>query len=166
MSLGAEIVSASFKKQKKEKGEYIMNTLEIRLVSDTDGDVDVQATLDAARTQIVNLKAQRETEDNAILTHLNAVFDELKASGTRGNMPYIVNAVLTRMGIAQMPSSYKVLNERVHKFIQANAQGKTDKVTKAVERPDSLFVVSKGKLGGLGRRSDLTPAAADEIASS
>lgn len=143
-----------------------MNTLEIRLVSNTDGDVDVQATLDAARTQIVNLKAQRETEDNTILTHLDTVFDELKAGGTRGNMPYVINQVLTRMGIAQMPGSYKVLNERVHKFIQANSQGKADKVTKVVERPNSLFVIGKGKLGGIGRRADLTPAAVDEVAAS
>jgi hypothetical protein len=136
-----------------------MATLEIKLVQDADGLIDIDRTLLLAQETVLEFKASRETEETTILGHLNTVFDTLKAGGTKANMPYVIGQVLTLMNISAMPSSYKTLETRVHKYIQANSQGKTiDKVTKQVERPNSMFVIGKGKGGGLYRRSDLTAA--------
>lgn len=143
-----------------------MATLEIKLSLDSDGNVNVDKTLLLAQETVLEYKAQRETEETTILGHLNTVFDTLKAGGTKANMPYVIGQVLTLMNISAMPSSYKTLETRVHKFIQANSQGRTiDKATKQVERPESMFVIGKGKGGGLYRRADLTAAdvAAEQV---
>jgi hypothetical protein len=134
-----------------------MATLEIQLVLGADGTVDTDATLAAALGRVQQYKASKETEESTISGHLSALFDQLKADGTKNvNMPYVINNVLTRMNVQAMPSSYNTLFARVHTFIQANSQGKTlDKATGKVERPDSTFVIGKGKNGGVFRRSDL-----------
>ncbi len=138
--------------------------LEIKLVTGNDGLVDVEATLSAAEDQIRARKAELETEETNILNALNKVFDSKK--GVRMNMPYVINQALQLLGVAETPGAYKTMYDRVHGFIQQNSQGKTDKETKTVERPDSLFVIGKGKGGGIGRRADLDAAAAAAVAAS
>lgn len=134
-----------------------MATIEINLVFGADGTVDSDATVAGALARVQQYKASRETEESTISSHLSALFAELKANGTKNvNMPYVINAVLTRMNVQAMPASYNTLFARVHGFIQANSQGKTlDKATGKVERPDSTFVIGKGKNGGVFLRADL-----------
>lgn len=133
-----------------------MATLEITLVPGADGTVDINATLEGALARVQQYKASKETEETTISGHLNALFDELKAAGTKNvNMPFVVNEVLRRMNVSAMPASYNTLFARVHSYIQTNSQGKKDKTSGTVERPDSTFVIGKGKNGGVGRRSDL-----------
>ena len=53
---------------------------------------------------------------------------------------------------------FTVFNNRVHAYLSENSQGKTlDKATGKVERPDSLFVIGRGKgpMSGIQRQSDL-----------
>lgn len=121
------------------------------------GNVDAAATVAKFSADLDNYIVQRETEESTIGESVNAVFDALQEAGTRANLPYVVNQALTLMNISAMPSAYKTMYDRVHKFIQDNSQGKTDKATGQVERPTSLFVISRGRsaIGSLSRRSDL-----------
>lgn len=130
-----------------------MSTIEITLSTGTDGTVDVQASLANAESAILSYKAERETEEESIRQKLDEVFDV--RPGVKMNMPFVVNQTLTLLGISQAPASYKRMSDRVHDYIVANSQGKTDKDTGLVERPDSYFVVGKGKGGGVARRADL-----------
>jgi hypothetical protein len=141
-----------------------MNTIEIKLIPSDDGTVDVQATLAAAETDILAYKAARETEDETIRQALDSVFDS--RPGVKMNMPFVIGQALNHMGIAEQPTNYKTLYERVHAHIVANSQGKTDKDTKLVANPDSYFVVGKGKGGGVARRADLNAAQAEAVAES
>lgn len=142
-----------------------MNTkIEITLVHGNDGKVDVQSTLAEAETTILAYTATRETEEETIKSVLDQVFES--RPGVKMNMPYVINQALALMGIAEQPTNYKVLSTRVHDYISANSQGKTDKETKLVERPDSYFVIGKGKGGGVARRADLDAAEAAKLAAS
>ncbi len=135
-----------------------MTTIEITLAAGTDGTVDVQGSLANAESAILSYKAERETEEETIRQKLDEVFDT--RPGVKMNMPFVVNQALTLMGISQVPASYKRMADRVHDYIVSNSQGKTDKETKSVERPDSYFVIGKGKGGGVARRLDLDAAEA------
>lgn len=141
-----------------------MSTLEITLALDASGNVDVKGSLDNAETAILTYKAERETEEETIRQKLDEVFDT--RPGVKMNMPFVINQALTLMGVSQAPASYKTLYDRVHDFIVSNSQGKTDKETKTVERPDSYFVIGKGKGGGVARRADLDAAEAAKLAQS
>jgi hypothetical protein len=141
-----------------------MSTLEITLALDGSGNVDVQSSLQNAESAILTYKAERETEEETIRTKLDEVFDT--RPGVKMNMPFVINQALTLMGVSQAPASYKTLYDRVHDFIVVNSQGKTDKETKLVERPDSYFVIGKGKGGGVARRADLDAAEAAKLAQS
>jgi hypothetical protein len=135
-------------------------TLNITLINDDNGQVDVQATLTAAEDQITTYKANRELEQDSILSALNTVFDN--NPGVNMNMPFVINEALRGLNVSASPANYQTLHDRVHGYIQANSQGKTDKDTKMVERPESLFVIGKGKGNGLRRRADIV--AQDEAA--
>jgi hypothetical protein len=141
-----------------------MNKIEINLIAGDDNLVDVQATLAQAETDILAYKAARETEDDTIRQVLDGVFDS--RPGVKMNMPFVIGQALNAMGIAEQPTNYKTLYERVHAHIVDNSQGKTDKGTKLVERPESYFVVGKGKGGGVARRADLNAVQASEAAAS
>ena len=134
-----------------------MNKIEIALVNGADGSVDIDGTLSLARTTIENYVASRFTEDSTIAEAVSAVFDA--HPGTRMNMPFVINQALQHMSVTEQPGSYNVLYKKVHSYIQDNSQGKTDKVTKAVENPNSLFVIGRGKNAGTARRADLKTAA-------
>jgi hypothetical protein len=121
-----------------------MNTIEIKIVHGADGNVDVEATITEARAAVEHYKAQREIEETTILNALNTVFDRLKANGTRANMPYVIGQALQLLGVSEMPTIYKTLEPKVRQFLQLNSRG-----------PNSLFVINKGKNGGVARRSDL-----------
>lgn len=134
-----------------------MNKIEIALVNGSDGTVDIDATLSLARNTVENYIASRFTEEETIAQSVKTVFDA--HPGTRMNMPFVINQTLQHMSVAEQPGSYNVLYKKVHQYIQANGQGKTDKTTKVVENPNSLFVIGRGKNAGTARRADLKTAA-------
>ena len=139
-----------------------MSKIEINLITGDDGTVDVAATLEQAENDIATYKAERETEETTIQEKLDEVFNS--HPNVKMNKPYVVGQVLTLMGISQAPGSYTTLLKRVNDYITANSQGKTDKVTKLVERPDSYFVIGRGKGQGLARRADLDAIEAAKLA--
>ena len=91
-------------------------------VRNNDGNVDVSATLDKVRNQLMVHVAERETEQQTISDALNTVFD--RHPGARLNMPCLVNAALTILNT--QPENYNVLRDRVHKFVQENASMKRE----------------------------------------
>jgi len=141
-----------------------MNTIEITLINGADGAIDEEASVVAAEETVRAFAAERRADEDAIKVALDQVFDT--RPGQRLNMPFVINQALALMGVSQQPTNYTTLYERVHNFIKANSQGKTDKETKTVERPDSYFVSGRGKGNGLARRADLDALEADKLAQS
>jgi hypothetical protein len=129
-----------------------------------DGIIDTEATLEKFSGDLDNFVVQQETEVEVISTAVNAVFDDLKEAGTRANMPYLISASLQKLNVSAHPASYSILEERVHSYLTANSQGKKDKITGEVERPESLFVIGRGRgaAAGVQRRADLTTATDSE----
>lgn len=136
-------------------------------VRTAEGNVDSNATVSKFAADLDVYIAERETEQEVIANAVMSVFDDLKAQGTRNvNVPYVLSQALVKLNITAHPNMFMVLNDRVHAYLSENSQGKTlDKATGKVERPDSLFVIGRGKgpMSGIQRRSDLpaqTPAQA------
>jgi hypothetical protein len=140
-----------------------MTDITISLVL-TDGSVDVDASIAVAEDTIRSFAASQRADEETIKSSLDQVFDT--RPGVKMNMPFVINQTLTLMGVSEQPTNYKTLYERVHGYIASNSQGKTDKETKLVERPESYFVVGKGKGGGVARRADLNAAQVDDVATS
>lgn len=125
--------------------------LELDLVRSSNGKYDLDAMTVAARNALVRLEAERETEEATIADAVNAIFDEFK--GAAINMPALLSMTTQRLNA--QPSNFKVLSERASAYVHENSQGDTDKATGAVQRPNSLFVIGKGKGGGVRRRADI-----------
>lgn len=127
------------------------------IVRGADGAPDTDATIAKFASDLDSFIAERETEDSVIAAAVHTVFDSLKAAGTRGNMPYIISMALTNLNVSAHPAMYKGLSEKIHAYLSNNSQGKTDKETGLVERPESLFIIGRGKgaAAGVRRRSDL-----------
>jgi hypothetical protein len=117
-------------------------------VRDAFGSPDRQETLNKFAADFDNYVAESETAEDVISAAADSVFDELKASGTRANKPYVVSAILQRLNVSAHPASYNMLAARVGAFLTNNSQAKAgDK---------SLFIISKGKsTTGVLRRSDV-----------
>lgn len=127
------------------------------MVRNADGAADVDSTVAKFSADLDTYIAERQIENETISTAVNGVFDDLK--GVRVNVPFVVSSTLQRLNVAAHPAMYSVLAERVHSYLRDNNQGKTDKATGTVERPNSLFIVGKGPTGGITRRADLPVAA-------
>jgi hypothetical protein len=136
---------------------HIMTQLLITLVRASDGSIDQDASLDACSDAIVKYCAERETEEATIADAVNALFDEHK--GARLNMPFVQSATLRTLNV--QPANYKVLSEKVAQYVRDHSQGEKAE-DGSVARPDSLFLIGKGKGGGVARRCDLPPPAAPE----
>lgn len=120
------------------------------------GRVDDVATRDAFASQLAKHIASCELEESTIADAVSAVFDTHK--GVPLAMPILCNFSLTELNA--QPENYKTLHERTAQYVRDNSQGEKDKATGLVANPDSLFVIAKGKHGGVRRRSDIvTPAA-------
>lgn len=127
-----------------------MKTLNITLALTASGSVDVDASLAAAKSGILNYIAQRETELETVSEAVGATFDALK--GAKANMPYVVGQTLRNLNV--QPENYKTLESLVAGFIRENAG----------DRPSgALFNIGKGKGGGVLRWSD-QPEAKPEAA--
>lgn len=126
-----------------------MSSITVNLVT-VDGRTDEAASEEAFRTAMKAHIASRELELSTIADAVNAVFD--RYLGTSINMPALTSFALQELNA--QPENHKVLSERVAQYVRDNAQGEKDKETGAVARPDSLFVIGKGKGGGVTRRAD------------
>lgn len=127
-----------------------MKTLNITLARFTDGSVDVDASLAAAKSAILNHIAARETEQATVADAVAETFDKL--NGAKANMPYVVNATLRSLNA--QPENFKSLSELVAGYIRENAGDKDS---------GKLFHIGKGKGGGVLRHSD-QPVAKPEAA--
>lgn len=123
-------------------------SLTVQLV-DTDGHIDQAQSEAAFRSALLKHIAERETEQEQIAEAVSALFDQYK--GASINMPAV--ASMTAQRLNAQPETFKVLSERVLDYVRANSQGETQE-DGTVERPDSLFVIGKGKGGGCYRRAD------------
>lgn len=128
--------------------------ISVKLVRSADGSVDENATKSAFDAALAKHIAEREMETATIAAAVSAVFDQYL--GTSINMPALCNFTLGRLNA--QPENYKVLSDRVAAYVRDNAQGKDlsekDAKESIWERPDSLFVIGKGKGGGVYRRAD------------
>lgn len=128
-----------------------MASLLIALVLGSDGKTDKAATLASCGDAIDLYTAERETEEATIADAVGALFDEHK--GAALNMPYVCNEACRSLNV--QPANFKALTERVAEYVREHAQG--EKVGETWERPESEFVISKGKGGGVRRRADIPP---------
>lgn len=120
------------------------------LVRDASGAVDREASLDKFEAELVKYCAERETEQEVISEAVNAAFD--KYPGAVITMPAVCTFALSKLNA--QPENHKILTERVQSYIRENSQGKVAEDGTA-ERPDSMFVIGKGKNGGVRRRADI-----------
>lgn len=134
----------------------------------SDGSVDLESSLLAFEAKVNNYVAEVELETEAIAAAVAAVFD--KHRGVRMNMPFIISQSLQHLNV--QPENSKSLTDRVHAYIQENADqdtvwktddkgkviGKGDErieVTPAEEDRTRMFGIGKGKGGGVVRWSDI-----------
>jgi hypothetical protein len=110
----------------------------------------------AFRGAFVRRVAELETEETQIAATVNGLYDT--HLGVSIKMPALASMACNALNA--QPENFGVLSERVLNYARANSQGKT-LADGSVERPDSLFVISKGKKGGCARRADLPAPAAD-----
>ena len=130
----------------------VMNAFVVRFV---DGSINEEATAEKFRVAVEEFKARQETDQVEIARHVHDLFDENKGVGM--NQDAIRTLVFQRMG--GNASNHGVITERVAEYLEQNTQGKTDKETKEVERPNSAFVAQRGRNGGTYRRCDMVPRA-------
>ncbi len=114
----------------------------------TDGHIDIEASTQAFRSACIKRQAELETEQEQIAEVVSALFDLYRGKSIA--MPALASMAAQKLNA--QPENFKVLSDRVLDYVRANSQGEvTDKVE---ERPNSLFVISKGKGGGCYRRAD------------
>jgi hypothetical protein len=118
------------------------------------GKIDRQASATAFLTALDLFEAEEATENGVIAEAVSAVFD--KYPGASVNMPALVSSAAQHMN--STPGNFAVLSERIKKYVQVNSQGEKSKEHGRFPNPDSLFIINKGKGGGVRRRSDLPPA--------
>lgn len=138
-----------------------MSTVLSFIKRDESGAVDFAATVNYFESELVKHCAERETEQATIAAAVMDAFETYKGL-ERINMPALVTFTLTRLNA--QPENHKILTERVQEYVRDNAQGEVDETTKAQERPNSLFLIGKGKGGGVGLRSRVEAAAAAKAA--
>jgi len=137
-------------------------------VRDASGSFDLEATVEKFRGDCLRYAAARETEDTEIGEAVRAAFGEVALGGSL-NMPYLQSKVLQALNAQS--ANFKALQDRTANWVREHAQGESIKNDKGeatgVERPDSEFVIGKGKGGGVHVRADrATRDAAIEAAKS
>ena len=134
--------------------------LTVELVT-TDGQIDLAESEVSFHTALVKRIAEQGVELDRIKVALNELFDE--NLGKAIAMPTVGSLVANKLGAVY--ENFQTLSNRTQEYVRANSQGKTlsgKGKTAVVERPTSLFVVSKGVGGGVQRRADIP---AEETAS-
>lgn len=119
-----------------------MSTITLSLVRGVDGSVDVEASVEAAREQILTFIAEREEQDTKIGEVVHGIFDKYRGSVIP--MPALTSLVLQQLGAS--PETFKVLGEKVAEYLRGNAG----------EQGFSTFAISRGRGGGVKRWCDVT----------
>ena len=114
------------------------------------GEIDHEATLEKFSSDLIKFQAERELENATIGNAVHSLFDQYR--GARLNTPFVVGEVLRKLNV--QPENYKTLTDKVQGFIHSQSQGKTAE-DGSVENPNSVFVIGRGKGGGIARRSDM-----------
>lgn len=112
------------------------------------GHIDQDASEQAFRSALTRRMAELETEQTEIAAAVTELFDQYR--GQPIAMPTLGSLVASKLNA--VPENHAVLSERAKDYVRANAQGKVTDGTE--ERPNSLFVIGKGKNGGVSRRAD------------
>ena len=137
-------------------------SLTVNLVRDDSGNIDENLSRDAFDSALMRHMAESETETATIGAAVSAVFDQYK--GQAINMPGLVNFTLSHLNA--QPENIMVLAKRVTQYIRDNAQGKDLSLKgskdRIWERPNSTYFTSKGKGGGVCRRSDMSISSIEE----
>ncbi len=127
--------------------------LTVELVT-TDGQIDLAESEVSFHTALVKRIAEQGVELDRIQVALNELFTE--NLGKSIAMPTVGSLVANKLGAVY--ENFQTLSTRTQEYVRANSQGKTlsgKGKTAIVERPNSLFVVSKGVGGGVARRCDI-----------
>lgn len=103
--------------------------------------IDVEASVAKFKSALEVQVAELETEQSVIAEAVHAVFD--KHRGEAIAMPTLTNLALTNMNA--QPSNYSVLSDRVANYIR-----------NAAKSANPVFVITKGKGGGVRRTADIT----------
>lgn len=112
-----------------------MNNLSGYVVRDTNGAVDMDATVLKFRTDLDAHLAARAERDSQIADAVNAVFDQYR--GANINLPALETLALSKLGAD--PSNYGELAEALRSYIKDNSG------------EGGAFKVAKGKGGGCHR---------------
>jgi len=124
--------------------------LTVTLVTE-DGVINQEKSTEAFRGALLRYVAGRETEDALIQEAVTSLFDQFK--GQAIPMPAVCS--MTAQKLNAVPENFKILSDRVGDYVRANSQETgSEKEGNLVEHPDSLFVIAKGKGGGVSRRAD------------
>lgn len=127
-------------------------TLTVDLARTSEGRYDHIRTLSNLATALIKSEAERELEESTVRDALQSIFDEYK--GTAITMPTLEGMVCRKLNA--VPANWKPLAMRTAAFVRENSQETTDKLTKVTTKhPNSLFVIQKGKNGGVLRRADI-----------
>lgn len=125
------------------------NQISVSVVRGSDGSVDTAATTQAFSTALAQKVSELETEETVIAEQVHGLYDE--NLGQPIAMPTIASMVCARLNA--IPANHAYLTARTFDYLRANSQGKVAK-DGSEDRPNSTFVVQKGKGGGLFRRVD------------
>lgn len=117
-----------------------MINLNSYVVRSGSGSIDHSATVDKFAQDLIEFEAKLEAENAGIGQCVNALFDQFR--GARLNTPFVVGETLRRLDVK--PENYKALSDKVTDYIRNRSQGE-----------NSTFTISKGKGGGIARRSDM-----------
>ena len=130
------------------------------LVRGSDGSVDLDASAAKFNAALLTHCAEREMEQATIADAVDAAFEKYSAL-ERINMPALVTFALNRLN--SQPENHKVLELKIQTYVRENSQGEVaDDGTQ--ERPDSKFLIGKGKGGGVGLRARVEAAQAAKAA--
>ena len=119
-------------------------------VRGSNGSIDHEATLARFAEDLIRFEEEQDQENRVIAGAVHALFDRFK--GARLNTPFVVGEVLR--GLNVRPENFKTLTEKVQGFIRGQSQGET-LPDGSHENPTSVFVISRGKGGGIARRADM-----------
>lgn len=115
-----------------------MNLIKYAVRNDK-GEVDTEATVAKFRSDLISHLASQRDQDNKIAVAVHAVFDQYK--GARINLPALTNFTLTKL--EANASNYPELTNAIRDYVKSNAS------------EGGLFLINKGKGGGVIRLSDL-----------
>jgi broad specificity polyphosphatase/5'/3'-nucleotidase SurE len=119
----------------------LSNNVMAGYVVKTDGEINVEETVQKFCAEVLNYKTNRELEAETVGNAVHAVFDEWR--GVNINMPALQSAALNHLNF--QPENHKSLSQRIAEYVRANA---------GARETGALFFIGKGKGGGVKRWSD------------